>query len=113
MFYLFIEPVESVDEPLGIDFAFQRFPCRAVCFRFIDTIVVAVIDVLDDGFAGVETVCVRHVMKEKQHIVGTRFDRFEYLSGLRMVMRAATTDTIGFEHNPGIYLLPVGGFGRL
>ncbi len=55
---------------VGVDASLERFPIGDELLGAGCSLVVAVIEVLDDGFAVVKLVCVRLVVEEKEQVVG-------------------------------------------
>ena len=68
---LVFEAVAHMFVELGIDAAFERRPLVATNSRGLRrALVVAVVDVLDDGLAVVQLVGVGHVVEEEEQVVG-------------------------------------------
>src|ERR1700677_4892931 len=73
---LIFETREHVVEALRVNVTLQRFPLIDEFGDFGSAVVVGIINILNDSFAGMEIVRVRNVMEEKQKFVGSGRKRF-------------------------------------
>ncbi len=83
---LVFEMRQNVRVALLIDATLQCFPLMCILRGALRTFVVRVVDVLNHGFARLQHVSVGHMMKEKQQLVRSCFQRPVYLGYWRRIL---------------------------